>query len=145
MKTQSMILAAIAALTLTPVASAHARDAYHEQVANQLANFIDEATLGGNFANRGHHIGKLSKGQSYVRAMTLEGGEHYVFGAACDRDCGNVRLKLIDENNRVVSDSRSNRPVAVLSPRQTRVYRIQVDMTGCREDECHFGVGMVAK
>ncbi len=124
---------------------AEARDPYADQVARQLTSFKRAAIHEGDYSDRGEHIGKLAKGERYERLMTLEKGELYVFGAACDKDCSHLRLRILDESGRVVGDERGNRPHVEVSPRWTRQFRILVDMTGCREDECHFGVTLAAR
>lgn len=138
--------AAIAGASLALLApAAEARDPYAAQVDRQLANFKRAAIHEGAYGDRGQHIGKLTQGQRYERLMTLEKGEFYVFGAACDADCKHIRLQVLDESNRVVGDSQSSRPSVEVAPRWTRQFRVVVDMTGCREDECHFGVTMAAQ
>lgn len=143
--TRTLTLMAAAALTgLMPSASGKA-DPYSASVLRQLARFQNDAVIQDNFSDRGQHVGKLRMGHRYTRPMTLERGEQYVFHAVCDQDCGHIRLRIVDENNLTVSESTSNKPYVLHSPDRTQVYRVQVDMTGCREEECHFGVGLAAK
>lgn len=139
----TMALAAAAAVVAsTPAIS---RDVYTESIERQLARFQNDHVVRENFSDRGRHIGVLQRGRTYVRPMTLERGERYVFHAVCDQDCGHIRLRIVDENNATVSESTSNKAFALLLPSRTSVYRVQVDMTGCREQECHFGVGLAAR
>lgn len=138
------VVATMAALVMV-AGGAEAGGRYAENVAQQLTIFKRAAIHEGDWSDRGQHIGKLAMGQRYERPMTLEKGENYVFAAACDMDCGHVRLRLYDDRNRLIGDMRGRRPTVDVSPSSTRDFRIVVDMTGCREDECHFGVTLAAR
>lgn len=147
MTLKALILAAmagsVAALALS--SSAESRDPYAEQVSEQLSFFKRAAIHEGDYSDRGQHVGKLAKGERYERPMTLERGEHYVFAAACDKDCSHVRLRIFDQHNRLIGDMRGRRPSVEVDPHATQQFRIVVDMTGCREEECHFGVTLAAR
>lgn len=138
-------IASVAALLISAAGGAKAGDRFADHVAEQLTMFKQAAIHEGDWSDRGQHIGKLAKGQRYERLMTLERGETYVFAGACDMDCGHVRLRIFDEANQLVGDMRGRRPTVEVSPGRTRDFRIVVDMTGCREDECHFGVTLAAR
>ena len=136
--------AALAALTLVTPVAAQAVDPYVNQVSVQLRQVYRAYNRGDSYADRGQHIGKLNRGGRYERLMFLDRDEEYVFAAACDSDCDQVRLRIYDQNGALVAERRTNQPIATIAPPRPGTYRIQLDMTGCRQAECHFGVALLA-
>ncbi len=136
---------ATAILTVVLAGQSTARDAYVDQVRVQLARAQSPAVQENGFSERGQHIAKLNRGGRYERTMYLERGEEYLYHAACDRNCHEVRLRILDANDNAVSLACGNRPVAGFTPDRAGKYKVRLDMTGCREDECHFGVALVAR
>lgn len=91
--------------------------------------------------------GSLRNGQSENYYFYLNRGDDYAIFAVCDGDCGDMDLRVYDENgNLVASDtSTDDRPMVTVSPRWSGSFKLRTTMYNCRYNPCRFGIGVFGK
>ncbi|WP_395646109.1 hypothetical protein [Terricaulis sp.] len=74
--------------------------------------------------------------------LTLNAGTSYLFQGACDQDCTDVDMEILDPRGRQMAlDVESNdRPTVAVEPRQTGAYRIRIWLAQCSVEPCYAGV-----
>ena len=79
--------------------------------------------------------------------FTLERWNDYQIFSVCDGDCGDIDLRLYDENNNLVaSDTKADdTPAVAISPKWTGRFRLRVTMYNCRYNPCKFGLAVFGK
>jgi hypothetical protein len=107
-------------------------------------------TQGRSLADRGFQLvgsvqaGSLSNHAGDTIKVPLNVGEEVVFLGACDNDCFNLDFTVLDAagRNLAADVEPDNRPAVSFTPRETGVYRVVVDMTGCNVSPCTYGLGL---
>jgi hypothetical protein len=105
-------------------------DAGQTQTANGYMEFghdvIGPATLEGD-----------GKRESYM----LEAGRAYVFTGACDQDCNDADMEILDaEGQQVASDvAPDDRPVVGITPPRAGQYTVRIWLSNCSQQPCYVG------
>ena len=76
--------------------------------------------------------------------FTVAPGKTYWLYGACDDDCYNLDLEGLDEDGNSLDDDKNPdaEPVLLIAGEDVTRLRVIVEMTGCDEDSCAFGVGL---
>jgi hypothetical protein len=129
-------------------------DAVQEEAAADGADYVDVVTgelddagaahLAAGYAAFGEEaiepIGL--NGDGYSQTVQLEHGKSYIFQGACDQDCSDVDLEVLDAGGASVGQdvATDDRPhVAVNNPR-TGEYRVRVWLAQCEVEPCYVGL-----
>lgn len=117
--------------------------------ASLSARLFDAA--GTKFAERGYgptsftHSGQLNNNVSDRFPVHLSGQQTQILGA-CDNDCKNIDMQLIDSAGKVVGEDTENDDFPIVSTtNQSGDYTIVVKMVACSAAPCHYSVKMWAK
>jgi len=115
-----------------------------------LAQRLFEAA-GTKFAERGYgptsftHSGQLNNNASDRFPVHLSGQQTQILGA-CDNDCKNIDMQLLDSRGNVVGEDVENDDFPIVSTsNQSGDYTIVVKMVSCAAAPCHYAVKMWAK
>jgi len=141
-------LSAVAAMTLATMTfpdQAESQDAAGT-VWSQLEAVYGWAD-GEGYSTRNYLIGKLDEDETDTWTMTLYGGNEYIIIGACDGDCGDLDIAVLDEyDNPVARDTETDDvPVVELALEEQGRYQIQVTMYDCSVEPCYFGLGIFYK
>jgi hypothetical protein len=117
---------------------------------SSLAQRLFEAA-GTKFAERGYgptsftHSGQLNNNASDRFPVHLSGQQTQILGA-CDNDCKNIDMQLLDSRGNVIGEDVENDDFPIVSTsNQSGDYTIVVKMVSCAAAPCHYAVKMWAK
>ncbi len=122
------------------------------QYTAQVQGYLDR--LESNARNQGFSrnaagpvFGSLDRGARATHTLTVAGGTSYVLFGACDNDCTDVDLKILDANgNTIMQDiAVDDRPVLLFTARSSGKYRVEVIMASCSANPCRYGVQLMAR
>jgi hypothetical protein len=123
-------------------------DSYEAEVDRQL-NVDEDVALEQGYRRIDRQSGRLKEGEATSFEARLEAGWMYLVTAACDDDCGELGLALLDGTGRplpVGTDTdRRNAPLAVYIAPVTQSASIRVTMISCGVSPCVFGVQLFRK
>jgi hypothetical protein len=90
--------------------------------------------------------GSLKDEASDDFTIELEGGVSYYLVGACDNDCPDMDLMLLDASgNEVDRDYEDDAlPIVFVTPTRTADYVVHVYMANCTNEPCYYGVGVFA-
>jgi hypothetical protein len=85
--------------------------------------------------------------QGHREVVRLEAGRSYLFQGACDQDCLDLNLEVLDPLGESVArdDAPGNRPSVSLEPRHSGDYTIRAWLGGCSAEPCWVGVRAFAR
>jgi len=92
------------------------------------------------------YVDKLSGGKDELR-LTLQRDVEYTIIGVCDKECGDVDIRLYDENNNLVDEdvSANMTPTVRVNPQWTGRFTVQVEIYRCTRTPCYYAVGILAK
>lgn len=129
--------------TLSAGGAMFAQERYVREIRLQLG-FVEAAMEADGFAKtHDYKIEKLRGDGTDTFRITLNRNVKYRIVAVCDRDCGDIDLRLFDENNNEVAKdtARDDTPMVTITPKWTGRFRIHVRMYDCRVSPCYYGIG----
>lgn len=92
-----------------------------------------------------HHpwLSKAAHGTTAHTTLTLTGGTRYTLVAACDQDCTDLDLRVLD-GGYLLGEDRSTDENAIVELAPARDVRLTVEavMVSCAQSPCHFAVGV---
>ena len=140
----------IAIVTIILAAMALPRQAQAQDAAGTVWSQLEAVygwASGEGYSTRNYLIGKLDEDETDTWTMTLYGGNDYVIIGACDGDCGDLDITVLDEyDNTVARDTETDDvPVVNLNLKDQGRYQIQVKMYSCSVEPCYFGLGIFYK
>ncbi|NIR42651.1 MAG: hypothetical protein GWN99_02065 [Gemmatimonadetes bacterium] len=126
---------------------ATAQTDWEQQVTEQIR------VAGEVFSSEGYrligsaHTGALNHEASDDFKLVLQGGWSYFLVGACDADCPDIDLRLLDASGREVGrDFQDDAfPIVEASPTGTGDYSVHVYMASCTREPCYYGVGIFAR
>jgi hypothetical protein len=127
------------------VQQANLSAADHAQLQQLVVGFMDgiQGQYGGGLvpAGYGDELVSLQPGTSYNWAVNLASGRSYRVLGACDNECSNVDLELIDASGAVVAGDTlpDDYPVFDFTPPATGAYRVRISMRACTVAPCYAG------
>ena len=136
-----------------PVAATPAATATSTDWLAQVRGYLNQAQTrsGENWpvANDiADEIAPIQPDADHRSEVNLSGGTSYRLLGACDDDCSNLDIELIDARTGsvVASDSAPNDfPVVNFAPPQGGAYTIRLIMRACSEAPCYAGVRVLAR
>lgn len=143
-----MTLGAFVALALlASPASAQVPDPFARDLAQQLARAENVLSQEGYGRAAGPFAGGLSQRNSRRYNVTLRAGQDYRIVGVCDSRCGDIDLRVFDQNNAVIAqDLLDDRvPVVQVRPRVTGQYGIELSMYACGAQPCWYAVNVYAR
>ncbi len=113
-----------------------------QAVRNDLARVRGNLAWGDLRPDGDPLVGRTAPGGAETRTITLRGGTRYGFLAACDEDCSDIDLDLVDPSGAVVAQDRlpDDTPGFEFTPPATGAYRLVVQMFACRAATCGWGL-----
>lgn len=143
------ILAAMAALTLlaVPSASAQVPDPIARDLAAKLAREEAPLTGQGYALAAGPLPGGIPPLQARQIPVTLRANQDYQIVGVCDRNCGDLDVRLIDPRQATIAgDVRGNNtPSFSVRPAVTGQHIIEVGMVRCDAPRCWFAVNVYSR
>jgi hypothetical protein len=93
------------------------------------------------------YIGSLEDDTYFDIRVPLRKGVGYMLLGVCDDDCGNLNMKLYDEDGAFVGQNsgRTTTPDLEIIPEQTQRFTVRITMKRCDEDPCYYGLGVYSK
>lgn len=81
-------------------------------------------------------------GDGYRQPVHLEAGKSYIFQGACDQDCADVDLELLDAGGAVVAQDveTDDRPHVEIRPARAGDYSVRVWLAQCNVEPCYVGL-----
>lgn len=133
----------------SPTQQAQITDEVRQQLIAQIGQYL--SGYQGQFAASGTPVGSdtivaMQPGHDHRFIMDLVGGANYAFLGACDNDCSNVDIEVIDMNtggviaNDMLPD---DYPVASFSPPANGRYMVRLLLQACTTSPCYAGVRVV--
>jgi len=134
----------------SPTEQAQVTDEVRQQLIAQIGTY-----LGGyqqQFAAGSSQIGAdtivpMQPGRDHRFLISLNSGAAYAFIGACDNDCSNVDIELIDMNTGgVVANDMlpDDFPIASYRPNANGQYMVRLLMQACTTSPCYAGVRVVS-
>lgn len=89
-------------------------------------------------------IQAVDRSKSLSVPVTLAAGTSYAVIAACDQDCGHIRVELVAPTKKVSATSTEVHHTILLggTPEQSGRHTIKVTLVKCREEQCYVGVAL---
>ncbi len=117
------------------------------QSVRYLENAYEARLAGRDYRMESQITGNLEEGRSETHDVRLRGRRSYAILGACDNDCGDLDLYLLDDNgNEIESDvSTDDFPVVRYTPRRDGPYRVRIRMYECDTEPCYFAVGIYSR
>jgi len=136
----------VAALTFSVTPTEVTAQTYAVTVWTQLNTLYERFNQNG-YSSRNYIIGRLKGDESERWNVTLHGGNTYVITGACDADCKDIDLQLLDANGKVLVEDVSSDDIPMMSYaiRTTGVYSIRATMYQCKDTLCYYGLGIFFK
>jgi hypothetical protein len=136
----------LAALLFLATASPCSAQSYAALVWSQLESHYSQAADEG-YESRNYIIGRLDDDEEETWRINLFAGNTYRITGACDGDCQDIDLVLLNEDGTELDSDLlvDDVPVLNYTIKATGPYSIRVIMAQCKEDPCYFGLGVFFK
>jgi len=143
MRLRTLVVVAGSAMVFLAIAPSSARaQSSAEVVWMQLQNAYDAADLTG-YTLKNYVIGRLDPSESDTWTFPLNAGTEYVIVGACDEDCTDVDVTVMQGSNTVASDELDDDlPVVGFTAGKGGNHEIVVKMYECDASYCYFGFGL---
>lgn len=139
MRTIIIAVAAVAA-AIAPAAAAA------PDIIAELLGKADEAYAEQGYKPTGWvQQGKLAKGESVRLNVRLNGGSEFQMVGACDTDCDDLDIVLLDANGKEVDRDDKKDDFPIVGIPQAGDYVARVTMVQCDTANCQYGVKAFAK
>lgn len=130
----------VAALPQAARAQSHAN-----LVWTQLSANFDSASARG-YSSLGYVISRMGDSETYSWELSVTSGMTYAIYGACDSDCSDLDLDLLDGTTSVDSDYlEDDFPVVTFTATKSGMFTIKVIMAACGSEPCYFGIGIFQK
>ncbi|MBX7119173.1 MAG: hypothetical protein K1X31_09280 [Gemmatimonadaceae bacterium] len=142
---QALTLTA-AALVALAVRPSDARAQEHAALVWRQLNTAFETVSRDGFGSVNYIIGRMGEGKSDSWTLNFEKGVNYKIVGACDKDCSDVDIEVIDGSETIARDVLADdAPIVSFSPKTSGQLRIKVTMVKCSDEPCFFGFGLFQK
>ena len=80
--------------------------------------------------------------RGHTITLTLNAGTAYIFQGACDQDCSDADMEILDPSGQQVAlDVESDdTPTVAVEPRRSGQYRVRIWLAQCSVEPCYAGV-----
>lgn len=84
----------------------------------------------------------MLQSEGHREVYRLRAGRSYLFQGACDQDCSDVDLELLDPRGELIERDVlvNDRPVARVTPAATGDYTVRIWLAQCSVEPCYVGV-----
>lgn len=122
--------------------------AQHAELQRLVGGLLDgvQQNFGANLTVRGQELASLQPGASYDWNVNLNAGIPYRIIGACDNECSNVDLQLLDGGGNVVSADTlpDDFPVVDFTPSANGAYQVRILMQTCTIAPCYAGARLLS-
>jgi len=142
---QALVLTAAAMVALaTRPADAKAQE-HAELVWKQLNTAFTTVNRDG-YGSLNYIIGRMGEGKTDSWTLNFEKGTTYKIIGACDKDCSDVDIEIMDGSEVLARDLLADdAPIVSFTPKASSQLRIKVTMVKCADEPCFFGFGIFQK
>lgn len=143
LKALFLTVAALLALAVRP-SDAQAQE-HAELVWKQLNTAFNTVNRDG-YGSLNYVIGRMGEGKVDSWTLNFEKGTSYRIVGACDKDCADLDIEILDGSEVVTRDVLDDdAPVVSFSPKASGSLRVKVTMAKCSDAPCFFGFGIFQK
>lgn len=143
LKALTLVFAALLALAARP-SDAQAQE-HAELVWKQLNTAFNTVNRDG-YGSLNYVIGRMGEGKVDSWTLNFEKGTNYRIVGACDKDCADLDIEILDGSDVVTRDVLDDdAPVVSFSPKASGTLRVKVTMAKCTDEPCFFGFGIFQK
>jgi len=137
------IVGLIGAISLIAARPTHAQD-YADFVWQQLQNQYDVVAGQGSYKLRSYIMGALNEDATESWTFPLNASTDYIVTGACDVDCSDIDIVVMDPNGNEVNADRlaDDQPIVEFATKGTGKYTVQIEMYSCSVEPCYFGFGI---
>jgi hypothetical protein len=122
-------------------------DQYLKQIQSQMAIAANAFRPYGFQFDREVFVDRLGNQGTEDLTVNLRRGEEYIILGTCDEDCGDLDLKVYDDNgNLIASDNDTDgTPIVRLSPQWSAGFTVRAEMASCGKNPCQYGIGVLSR
>ena len=143
LQTLTLTAAAMVALAVRP---ADARAQEHAELVWKQLNTAFQAVNRDGYGSLNYIIGRMGEGKTDSWTLNFENGMSYRIVVACDKDCSDLDIEIIDGSETLTRDVLDDdAPVVSFSPKASGTLRVKVTMAKCSDAPCFFGFGIFQK
>lgn len=142
-----LVFAAVLGAAVLGTTAAAPQDEWERQVRAQIDAAGEKLQEQGFSLKQRIYTGALGNGANAAVELQLEAGTAYAIMGACDTDCSDLDLVLMDPAGAKVSEDvlEDDVPLVTVQPARSGTYRVTVAMAACSEDPCRYGLGIFGK
>ena len=138
--TMTVAIAAMVARPTTAQAQEHA-----DLVWKQLTTAFTTVAKDG-YGSRNYIVGRMNDDVNDSWTLNFEKGMTYKIVGACDRDCKDLDIEVLDGSESITKDVLADdAPVVSFQPKASGSLRIKVTMAECSDNPCFFGFAIFQK
>ena len=138
--TMTVAIAAMVARPTTAQAQEHA-----DLVWKQLTTAFTTVQKDG-YGSRNYIVGRMNDDVNDSWTLNFEKGMSYKIVGACDRDCKDLDIEILDGSDVITKDILvDDAPVVSFQPKASGSLRIKVSMVDCSDNPCFFGFAIFQK
>lgn len=142
---KALLLTVVALLTLAARPSDAKAQEHAELVWKQLNTAFTTVNRDG-YGSLNYVIGRMGEGKVDSWTLNFEKGTSYRIVGACDKDCADLDIEILDGSEVVTRDVLDDdAPVVSFSPKASGSLRVKVTMAKCSDAPCFFGFGIFQK
>ncbi len=139
----TLTFAALVALAARP-SDAQAQE-HAELVWRQLNTAFNTVNRDG-YGSLNYIIGRMGEGKTDSWSLNFEKGTTYRIVGACDKDCADLDIEILDGSEVLTRDILDDdAPIVTFSPKASGTLRVKVTMAKCSDEPCFFGFGIFQK
>lgn len=143
LQTLTISAAALVALAIRP-SDAQAQE--HAQLVWRQLNTAFETVTRDGYGSVNYIIGRMGEGKSDSWTLNFEKGTSYKIVGACDKDCSDLDIEVMDGSDVLTRDILTDdAPIVNFTPKASGQLRIKVTMAKCSDEPCFFGFGVFQK
>ena len=138
--TLTVALVAMVARPTTAQAQEHA-----DLVWKQMQTAFTTVAKDG-YGSRNYIVGRMNDDVNDSWTLNFEKGMTYKIVGACDRDCKDLDIEVLDGSDVITKDVLvDDAPVVSFQPKSSGSLRIKVSMVDCSDNPCFFGFAIFQK
>lgn len=138
--TMTVALAAMVARPSTAQAQEHA-DLVWTQLKNHFTTYAKDG-----YGSRNYIVGRMNDDINDSWTLNFEKGMTYKIAGACDRDCKDLDIEILDGSDSIAKDVLADdEPIVTFTPKTSGSLRVKVTMVDCDDNPCFFGFAIFQK
>ncbi len=142
-KAATFLMALVLGVTLTP---ANAEAQSHADLVWRQLNRVYENVASDGYSSRNYIIGRMDEDASDSWTFSLTAGMTYRIVGACDGDCSDLDIEVLDGTTSIAKDVLADDiPVVTFRAAKSTRYTVKVIMAACSSEPCFFGIGIFQK